>query len=162
VTHYEWVQEGGDLAFGAPSDLLTFDYVPDHGIALKRVVARDFWVGGKNSGLDHTAVTPLFLKIEVLTGGDAFGGNTLRYSQVAAVPMTATGFFADAVDIYNVWWGGGGQDVGFDQEILAGSALDAFPTFVRVQVSIDDAGNPRGSGWNVGFSGVIKALFAYP
>lgn len=162
TNRYEWVQAGGTEAFSMPPPAaLTFDFVPDNGIALKRVVARDFWVSGASAGNAAGDVGPAYVRFDVHVGGSAFAPGPIRYSQVGRLETTATVFNVEGTDVYNVWWGGAGVDIGFDEGLIAGSVLDTFPVFVRIVVSLIVDANwepPMGFNWN----GTVKCLFAYP
>src|SRR5580765_3289532 len=112
MTHYEWVELGGTHTFPMPPpSQLQFDTpVPDHGIAVKRIVARGFSVFGATAGLSAATSGPAALTLEVWVGGDSFGGGVRRMLHTMAFEQVTTVFSIDGVDTYNTWWGlGAGQ-----------------------------------------------------
>lgn len=163
MTKYEWVQLGGTHTWPMPPpSQLQFDTpVPDHGIAVKRIVAKGFCVFGATAGTTAADVGPAAVTLEVYTGGDDFGGGTLRIRHTMRCETAITVFNVEGVDAYNAWWGiGAGQD-GFDSELLAGSQFDPFYTHVQVLAQLEVGANwqpPMGFDW----SGIIRVLYAYP
>lgn len=163
MTKYEWIELGGTHAFPMPPpSQLQFDTpVPDHGIAVKRIVARGFYVFGATAGLSAADVGPASLTLEVWVGGDAFGGGVRRMIHSMKFDTAITVLSVEGVDAYNAWWGiGAGQD-GFDERLLAGSEHDEFYTHVQVLAILDVGASwqaPMGFNWN----GIIRVLYAYP
>jgi hypothetical protein len=163
VTRYEWVQLGGSHTFPMPppSQLVFNTPVPEHGIAVKRIVARGFAVFGATAGTHAADIGPAALTLEVWVGGDDSGGGTLRMRHTMQFQMSNFVHDVEGVDIYNAWWGiGAGQD-GFDEPLLAGSVHDAAYTHVQVLAILEvgaDWQSPMGFDWE----GVIRVLYAYP
>jgi hypothetical protein len=163
VTKYEWVELGGSFTFGMPPpSQLQFDTpVPDHGIAVKRFVAKGFSIFGATAGTTAADVGPASVTLEVYTGGDTFGGGTLRMRHTMRCETDITVFNVEGVNAYNAWWGiGAGQD-GFDASLLAGSQFDPFYTHVQVLAILEVGANwqaPMGFDW----SGTMRVLYAYP
>jgi len=163
VPRYEWIELGGTHAFPMPPpSQLQFDTpVPAHGIAVKRIVARGFYVFGATAGLSAADVGPASLTIEVWVGGDDFGGGVRRLVHSMNFAANITVFTVEGVDTYNAWWGLGAGEVGFDEPLLAGSIHDTFPTHVQVLAQLDVGATwqaPMGFNWN----GIIRVLYAYP
>lgn len=163
MTKYEWVDLGGTFSFPMPPpSQLVFDTpVPDHGIAVKRIVARGFEVFGATAGTAAAQVGPASLSLEVYTGGDVFGGGKLRIRHTMNFHTNINFINVELTNIYNAWWGlGGGQD-GFDEPLLAGSVLDPFYTHVKVLAILEVGATwepPMGFDWN----GDMRVLYAYP
>lgn len=124
VTKYEWIVGGGTYALGETGVPHLFPLVPVHGKALKRVMCRGLVIQGTNSATTSTVVEPIVLQWDVFFDTGEFDDAFNVFRHTVQLPHTVTAFFADAIDLYNIWWHGGDENCGFDQEILRGKVSD--------------------------------------
>jgi hypothetical protein len=112
---YEWISGGGTLHWPANNTATNVDLYPINGTTLRRFQLVNVRIQGKNAGTTADIVEQLAMHQEVLWPATSSTPTTLWHA-TRSLPMHVEGFFADLVDIYNVWWNGADQDFGFNEK----------------------------------------------
>lgn len=158
---YEKITGGGTFLLPAPDVRHVFTLTPVFGKALKRVIVRGDRIQGKNSGLTADVVEPIVITWEVSVENSDFEPDHIRYHESVSLPWQATSFFADAVDVYNIWWSGGARDWGFDQEILAGLVTADVGPVVYVGMTVNTPGDTTNYEGLIQCDMDVMAIYSY-
>src|SRR5216684_3925180 len=116
---YEWISGGGSTHWPANNTGTNVDLYPIYGQCLRRFQLVNVRVQGKNAGVTADFVENLAMHQEVIWPATSAFPVSL-YHATRRLPMNVTGFFADLVDVYNVWWNGADEDFGFNEKCSRG------------------------------------------
>lgn len=160
VVHYEKITGGGSGSLPGEGSGVSFPLVPTFGKALKRVMTRGVSIRGRNSGLTYSVIEPIILNWHIWYATGTAGDGEDVFEHSVLLPYQCTGFFADAVDVYNVFWGGGDAEIGFDQEILRGHPYDDEGNQLVVQLTCSGPGTENWVG-NISYDVELMGIWAY-
>jgi hypothetical protein len=155
---YTWLTGGGTTTFPSSATATNVDLTFPAHWTLHRFQLRKIAVNGRSSGTANTSLEPVFMSQVVQFLGGAYGGRTI-YSAFKLIPWLTTVFLATAIPAYNAWYGGGDNELGFNQRCAYGGASIASAT-LRFQWSPYD---PSGAyNYVAGISYQFAALYSVP
>jgi hypothetical protein len=154
---YAW-QTGGFDELGTPtlsSNVITSLDLPA-GAILKKVLVRNTFVGLFCSGLDHTAVQPMYLSLEIKLIGGPHNNRIIRQSDYD-VPFEVTSDFAVGVTTYVCWWHASDGQLGVNQK--TSYDMGPSPTSVDFTVALNPLNPPFTAptgDWHMGFAALYR------
>lgn len=158
VSPYHWVDGGFDILGTPPMSSNRFvSLALPAGAVLKKFLLRQTNVQLFCSGIDHTAVQPLYMSEEVAFVGGDYDGRIL-YRSDRDVPFEVTSDFAVGVTTYVCWWHANDSELGFNQECSYAIGAGA-PANLDLTVALNPLSPPftaPSGDWHVNFAALYK------
>jgi hypothetical protein len=154
---YTWVTGGFDILGTPPmsSNQITSLDLPANAI-LKKVLVRNTNVGLFCSGVDQTAVQPMYLSLEIRIAGGVHDNRIIRRNDFD-VPFEVTSDFAVGITTYLCWWHANDLQLGVNAKMSY--AMGPDPTSVDFTVALNPLSPPftaPSGDWHMGYAALYR------